>query len=76
MPKKTIRGPGRPGFEPSDEQRANVEAMTGYGIPQDDICRLIINPHSKKPIQGKTLRRRFRAELDTGTVKANAKCPS
>jgi hypothetical protein len=44
-----------------------------YGIPHEDICRLVINPRTGRPIDDKTLRRHFRYELDTGYVKANAK---
>jgi hypothetical protein len=55
-----------PPFAPTDEQRKNVEAMSGYGVPQDDIaCILDIAP--------KTLRLHFRRELDVGIAKANAK---
>lgn len=51
---------------PTAEQRKTVLAMTGYGIPQDDIAQVIgISPH--------TLREHYRKELDTGTVIANSK---
>ena len=56
---------GRPPFEPSDEQRKNVEAMTGFGI-QQELARLIENPQTNKPITAKTLRRHFKHELETG----------
>jgi hypothetical protein len=42
-------------FTPSAEQRGNVEAMVGFGIPQTDIARLIKNPETGKPIDEKTL---------------------
>jgi hypothetical protein len=58
---------------PTKEQRDNVEALTGYGIPHEEICRLVINPRTGRPIDDKTLRRHFRCELETGYVKANAK---
>jgi hypothetical protein len=64
--------PGRPAFRPTDEQHRQVEAMVGYGIPEGQICRLITNPQTKRPIDEKTLRRHFRSEIDTGQVKANA----
>ena len=60
-------------FVPTKEQRDNVEALTGYGIPHEEICRLVINPRTGRPIDDKTLRRHFRSELETGYVKANAK---
>jgi hypothetical protein len=62
---------GRPAFRPTDEQHRQVEAMVGYGIPEDQICRLITNQQTKRPIDGKTLRRHFRSEIETGQVKAN-----
>src|SRR5829696_6786822 len=57
---------GRPSFSPTDEQRRIVEAMTGYGIPQQDIARVI-------GIHEESLRKYFREELDTGTAKANTR---
>jgi hypothetical protein len=57
---------GRPCFRPTDEQRRMVEAMTGYGIPQKDIARVI-------GIHEESLRKHFREQLDTGSAKANAR---
>ena len=57
---------GRPSFSPTDEQRRIVEAMTGYGIPQQDIARVI-------GIHEESLRKHFREELDTGAARANAR---
>lgn len=55
----------RPRHEPTDDQRKMVKAMAGYGIPQDDICTIL-------GVTGKTLRKYYRAELDTGEINANA----
>jgi hypothetical protein len=41
-------------FVPTAEQRQNVETMTGYGISQDDIARLIKNPATGKPLDEKS----------------------
>lgn len=60
-------------YEPDDATRKMVRALAGYGIPQQDMCRVVINPETSKPIDLKTLRRVFREELDTGEVQANAK---
>ena len=60
-------------FVPTKEQRDNVEALAGHGVPPEDICRLVINPRTGLPIDDKTLRRHFRSELDSGYVKANDK---
>jgi len=53
-------------FEPTDEQRRLVRAMSGFGIPQPDIAtHLGIDP--------KTLRKHLREELDRGSIEATAK---
>jgi hypothetical protein len=57
---------GRPSFAPSDEQRRQVKAMAGYGVPQDDIAAVLT-------IDAKTLRKHFWVELQTGAMEANAK---
>jgi hypothetical protein len=59
----------RRAFNPTAEQRGNVEAMIGYGIPDADICLLIKNPETGKPIDLKTLRRHFAREIATGVTK-------
>jgi hypothetical protein len=51
---------------PTNEQRKQVEAMAGYGIPETDIARVI-------DVDPKTLRKNYPNELDLGHVKANAK---
>lgn len=56
---------GRPKFKVTPEQRKTVEAMSGFGIPQDDIARHI-------GVAKKTLLKHFRKELDEGVVKANS----
>lgn len=49
---------------PTDKDRASVEAMAGYGIPHDDIARVL-------RIAPKTLRVHYRDELDRGAAVAN-----
>jgi hypothetical protein len=56
-------------FVPTQDQRNNVEAMIGFGITQDEICELIRNPETGKPIDGKTLRLHFKTEIATGEAK-------
>jgi len=51
--------------EPDDKSRATVEAMSSYGIPHEDIAKVI-------GIDDKTLRKYYRHELDVATAKANA----
>lgn len=52
--------------KPNKDTRKTVEAMTGYGIPQDEICRVV-------EVSLPTLHKYYRKEIDTGATKANAK---
>tara|TARA_Y100000593_G_scaffold38802_1_gene75111 strand:+ start:784 stop:1110 length:327 start_codon:yes stop_codon:yes gene_type:complete len=45
--------------------RKTVKAMAAYGIRHDDIARVV-------GVTGKTLRKHYRGELDTGHIEANA----
>jgi hypothetical protein len=54
----------RPAFLPSDDQRRMVKSMAAYGIRQEEIAATI-------SVSAKTLRRRFRQELDRGATEAN-----
>ena len=51
--------------EPDEKTRATVEAMVSYGIPHEDIAKVI-------GIDDKTLRKHYRIEIDTASAKANA----
>jgi len=51
--------------KPDDKTRATVEAMVSYGIPQEDIAKVI-------GIDPKTLRKYYEHEIDTASAKANA----
>ena len=51
--------------EPSEKDRKIVESMASYGIPHDDIARVI-------GITKPTLEKWYRYELDTAHVKANS----
>ncbi|MCR0985287.1 hypothetical protein [Roseomonas populi] len=53
-------------FEATDDQRRTVRAMSGYGVPHDNIATLL-------RIDPKTLRKHFRWELDSGSIEATAK---
>lgn len=50
--------------EPDERSRAQVQALAGFGIKQDDIAEYL-------DIAPKTLRKHYARELATGTVKAN-----
>jgi hypothetical protein len=56
---------GRRSHKPDIAQRRQVEAMAAYGIPSEDISRVV-------GIDAKTLRKHYRDELDMGETKANA----
>jgi hypothetical protein len=59
----------RRAFKPTAEQRGCVETMIGYGVPEAEICLLIKNPETDKPIDLETLRKHFAAEIATGAAK-------
>ena len=63
---------GRPPFEPTDEDRKNVQTLAGLGLKQDEIRLLVTNPHTGEPISDATLRRHFSRELETGGPIANS----
>ena len=54
-----------PPHQPDDKSRKTVEAMVSYGIPQEDIAKVI-------GIDPKTLRLHYRNEIDTAAAKANS----
>ena len=60
-------GAGRPEFEPSEAERKQVEAMSGYGLPIDQIAILV-----RDGIHIDTLRKHFATELVAGKAKANS----
>jgi hypothetical protein len=55
----------RKAFVADDAKRERVRYLAGLGVPQNDIARLI-------GCAPKTLRKRFRDELDRGVAEANA----
>jgi len=67
--------PGRSGrktFVPTAEQRGNVKVLAGLGMPQEQICRLVTNPQTGKPLDVKSLRKHFRPEIETAEIKLHA----
>lgn len=63
---------GRKPFEPTDADRKLVKAMASYGVPHDAIAAHVNNPSTGKPIDAKSLRKHFRAELDVGEAASQA----
>ena len=57
---------GRRAHLPDQTGRRQVEAMAAYGIPEADIATVI-------GIDPKTLRKHYRQELSTGSIKATTK---
>ena len=57
---------GRPAFEPTDAERKQVEALSGYGLPIEQIAVLV-----RDGIHVDTLRAHFGTELVSGKAKAN-----
>jgi hypothetical protein len=62
---------GRKAFVPKPGQRDIVRTLTGLGIPQTYICRLVTNPQTGKPLDPKSLRRHFSLEIRTGAAELN-----
>jgi hypothetical protein len=60
-------GAGRPAFEPTDSERKQVEALSGYGLPLEQIAVLL-----RDGISVETLTKYFESELVSGKAKANA----
>jgi len=56
-------------FKPTKEERKQVEAMAGYGVPHEQIAVLI----GEDGIDADTLKKHFRKELAQGKAKANAR---
>lgn len=61
-------GAGRPAFVPTPEERKQAEALSGYGVPIDQIAALV-----RDGIHVDTLRAHFAEELKSGKAKANAR---
>jgi len=59
---------GRKAFVPNPAQRNMVRKLTGWGIPQQHICRVVTNPQTAKPLDPKSLRKHFALEIGTGAV--------
>jgi hypothetical protein len=60
-------GSGRPAFVPTDADRKQVEALSGYGLPVHQIAALI-----QGGISLETLYEHFREEMVSGKGKANS----
>lgn len=61
-------GAGQPPFQPTDAERKQVEAMSGFGVPFEQIAALV-----RHGIDADTLKKAFAKELVAGKAKANSK---
>lgn len=59
-------GAGRPAFVPTEAERKQAEALSGYGLPIEQIAVLV-----RDGIDADTLRKHFSSELISGKAKAN-----
>jgi hypothetical protein len=46
---------GRPAFQPTNEQRLNVEIVVGLGIPEEKICFSLAPPCDATQVSGDQL---------------------
>lgn len=60
-------GAGRKPFTPNDDERRQVEAMAGFGVPVKEIAALV-----RGGIDYDTLMKYFSEEMERGRAKANA----
>ena len=67
---------GRKMFVPLPAQRNIVKTLTGLGMPQLQICRLVTNPQTGKPLDPKSLRKHFALEIQTGAAELNVRMGS
>lgn len=56
----------RSAFEPTESERRQVEILSGYGLPVEQIAVLV-----RDGIHTETLRKHFSQELISGRAKAN-----
>jgi hypothetical protein len=59
---------GRPALQPTDSDRKQVESLSGFGVPIEQIASLTCGG-----IDAETLRKHFKKELEQGKAKANSK---
>ena len=66
MSETTKHAGGRPPYQPTDKERAQVKTLAGLGIPHTDIARVMQIAEMK-------LRKYYSLELEVGSIEANAK---
>lgn len=53
-----------PAFQITDAQKHAVIQASEIGMPVEDICKLVVNPDTGKPIDKKTLLKHMREEME------------
>jgi hypothetical protein len=66
MSEKPQNKGGRPQHEPNEKMRQQVKILAGVGVAHSDIGKVV-------GLSEPTLRRHYRAELQTGAIEANSK---
>lgn len=70
---RSKKGRGRPAYVPTDDERAMVTKLAGYGLTQEEICQLIINDQTGEPLHRDTFRKHFLQEFNSGKTVAKMK---
>jgi hypothetical protein len=60
-------------FVPTDADRRFVSAMAGIRMSYDEMCSVIHNPSTNRPINKRTLMKAFKSELANGVAALRAK---
>lgn len=63
---KPTRGAGRPAYEPTERDRAQVKALAAMGATMFEISLVM-------QLSEPTIRKHFHLEITTGSIEANAK---
>lgn len=63
-------------LEVTEDLRATVRKLAECGVSQEDMCKLITNPETGKPIHRNTLTKHFSEELDTALIELRVKTAS
>lgn len=58
-----------PAFQITDAQRDAAIRAAEIGLPMEEICRLIVNPDTGKPVDKKTLLKHMRGDMEYARAK-------
>jgi len=60
-------------YQPTEEDFAAVRKLAGYGLTAEQICAILVNPNTGKPIGRETFFKNFGEIFHTGQMEAAAK---